>query len=555
MTDAPAAGGNFYTSKLPTVRAAAELYGDLAVPPHWSEDERSLDHGLRRTCAARLCNFFKPGGRHIKFAEGFLMFLHQGYEGRGRLAADHQRRIRECMASHAAGTLLDDNGGGLDGPPPEDGSPRVYMTRKAIGTNNSAGSAVLLGMAGMGKTLTTEEILNGIPEVIEHFAPMSLKQVVWSKLDCPHKGSVRAMCIDFFAEMDRVLGTSYVRQYASGKATEESMMSAMALVANLHALGVLVIDEIQHLGKVREDNDVLLKFLVTLINKIGVPVLLIGTTAATDIVRKTLRLGRRSVGLGSASWDRYEATDADWIEFVDELWGYQWTNVATPLDDALREVLYYETQGVVDLAVKLYILAQMRAIRRGESGGSERITPAILRRVAKEELAVVRPLIDALRSGDRRRILRYGDMSSLRDEFTRVLEAQLGQPGFTLPKASPGHRGTRAEAEAEMSDDDRFLQQVFRQLGIADDVGARMVGRARAAEPDADIWRIQDLLRAERAAPARRPRPAAAKPEQVPFADGDMRGIVAAGGADGLSGYAALVRAGLAGPQTFFRAA
>ncbi|MET3723714.1 ATP-binding protein [Sphingomonas trueperi] len=541
------ASGSFYTAGLPTVRAAADLYADLAVPPRWTEDERNLDHCHRRICVVRLSNYFKPGARHIKFAEGFLMFLHKGYEGRGRLVTDHQRRIREFAAERAAGTLLDlsDEAG------PH--APRVHMTRKAMGTNNSASSAVLLGMAGMGKTLTTEEILNGVPEVIEHTAPVTMKQVVWLKLDCPHKGSVRALCIDFFAEMDRILGTSYKRQYASSRATEESMMSDMALVANLHALGVLVIDEIQHLGRVREDNDVLLKFLVTLINKIGVPVLLVGTTAATDIVRKTLRLGRRSVGLGSASWDRYDRADADWNEFVDDLWSYQWTDVETPLDDALREVFYDETQGIVDLAVKLYILAQMRAIRRGESGGNERITPAIVRRVASEDLAIVRPLIDALRSGDRRRIEKYGDMSSLRDEFTKVLEAQLGRPGFALPAPTPGHRGTRAEGEAEMSDDDRFLQQVFRQLGIGDDVGSRMVEDVRQDEPGADVWRIADLLRADRGAPKRKPRIAAAKAPAVPMQADDMRAIVAAGGADGLSAYASLANAGLAGPQTFFR--
>ena len=541
------ATANFYTVGLPTPRAAADLYADLAVAPRWSEDERSLDHSYRRICVVRLSNYFKPGARHIKFAEGFLMFLHKGYEGRGRLATDHQRRIRQFAAEHATGTLLDMSDEGAAH------APRVHMTSKAIGTNNSASSAVLLGMAGMGKTLTTEEILNGVPEVIEHVQPITMRQVVWLKLDCPHKGSVRALCIDFFAEMDRILKTSYKRQYASSRATEESMMSDMALVANLHALGVLVIDEIQHLGRVREDNDVLLKFLVTLINKIGVPVLLVGTTAATDIVRKTLRLGRRSVGLGSATWDRYDRADADWNEFVDDLWSYQWTNVETPLDEGLREAFYDETQGIVDIAIKLYIMAQMRAIRRGESGGNERITPVILRRVAKEELAIIRPLIDALRSGDRRRIEKFGDMSSLRDEFTKALEAQLGRSGLALPAPTPGHRGTRVEAEVEMSDDDRFLQQVFRQLCVADDVGSRMVEDVRKEEPDADVWRIADLLRAERATPKRKPRAAAAKMPTVPLGDDDMRAIVSAGGADGLSAYAALANAGLAGPQAFFR--
>ena len=556
MKDNQATGTGFYVSELPTVGQAADLYESLAVEPDWHPTERQLPPNLRRTGVVRLSSYFKPGARHLAFAEGFLLFLHGGYEGRGRVLADHQRRIREFGAQHAAGLLLDSQktAQGSDG---EEGHPKVHMTQKMIGTRNTAGSAVLIGTAGMGKTLTVEEILNGIPELIEHTTPMSLKQVVWLKLDCPHKGSVRALCFDFFTEMDRILGTTYLKTYAGLRATEESMMSHMALVANLHALGVLVIDEIQHLGRVREDHDVLLKFLVTLINKIGVPVLLIGTNAASDIVRKTLRLGRRSVGLGSATWERYGPDEEDWKDFVADLWRYQWTDVETPLDDILRTTLYEQSAGIVDIAVKLFMLAQLRAIRRGEGGGSECISPALIRSVARDDLAIIRPLVEALNSGDRRRIERYGDMAPLRDVFTKILQTETGNANLALPQSKPGHRGTRADEVEDESTEGGLLRSVFRQLGIADDIGRQLVDEAKADRPDADVWEIMEMVRERlKVSPARKPPTSKSKRDRPveTYVDGDLRGIVAAGSAEGVSSYRALLHAGLAGPGALLRA-
>lgn len=549
---------NFYTEHLPVIRSANALNSDLIVPPTWSAAERDLDATLRRTCVLRLGRYFMPGQRHLRFAEEFLMLLREGYEGRGRVLADHQRRIREFAEQHANGTLIEGVMPTACGSasPVEASSPRISMTSKALGTRNTARSAVLIGMPGMGKSLTTEEVLNGLPEMIEHRSPLVLKQVVWMKLDCPQKGSIRQLCIDFFGEMDRIIGgDSYSRQYASSRATEGSMMSHMALVANLHALGVLVIDEIQHLRTVHEENDLLLKFIVTLINKIGVPVLLIGTGAATPIVRRTMRLGRRSVGLASDNWERYSRKDDDWNLFIDDLWRYQWTRTETPLDAELREALYDETQGIVDLAVKLFMLVQLRAIRRGVAiGADERITPKLLRQVAKDEFATVRPLVEALRSGDRNRIERYGDLSPLHDRFTRVLSAEAGTGRSFKKEARFGGMAAANDAESDGCGSAGFFDQVFRQLGVAEDVGAELVRSARAKHgEDADVFTLLEAIRtrlAEGSAPKKRP----ARRQPVEPASDDLRAIVSAGAAEGLSGYRSLVAAGLAGPAALLRA-
>ncbi|MEN3033112.1 AAA family ATPase, partial [Chromobacterium amazonense] len=105
------------------------------------------------------------------------------------------------------------------------------------------------------------------PQVIQHDAPFSLTQVVWLRLEAPALGSLRNLCIDFFHTVDRLIHTDYVKRYAT-KTTVEQMVAYMAQVANLHALGVLVIDEIQHLRGAKVGAAALMKFLVRLVNTI-----------------------------------------------------------------------------------------------------------------------------------------------------------------------------------------------------------------------------------------------------------------------------------------------
>lgn len=115
--------------------------------------------------------------------------------------------------------------------------------------------------------------------------------------------------------------------------------------------------------------------------------------------------------------------------FVSSMWNNQWTNDAIPLNDDFKNALYEESQGITDIAVKLYAMAQIRAIALGH----DTFKPSDFRAVAAEGRGLAKPILDALRSGDCKKIDRYGDIAPVAIEdyyaaYSAVLTERTGIP-------------------------------------------------------------------------------------------------------------------------------
>ena len=258
----------------------------------------------------------------------------------------------------------------------------------------------MIGMSGVGKTTAVDRILCMYPQYITHTKyknkPFCMKQIVWMKLDCPFDGSIKGLCLNFFSELDRVLGSDYAENFISQRYTVDTLLVKMSHLASTHGLGILVIDEIQHLSHAKSGgSEKMLNFFITLVNTIGVPVVLIGTSKALPILQSEFRQARRGSGQGDLIWDRMK-NDESWDIMLRSMWKYQWTKVKCQLTDEIKDALYDETQGIIDLAVKLYGISQLKAI----FDGSETITVQSIHESAKENLKLVQPMIAALRSGD-----------------------------------------------------------------------------------------------------------------------------------------------------------
>jgi hypothetical protein len=359
--------------------------------------------------SALLDDFFQPIANHLQLEEKISIMIRGGYVGRnladGSLNTHMQNGYERIMS------------GELD-------------SFRFSQTNSTAKSLSLIGCSGSGKSTTINRILATYPQVIYHELHNYI-QLAYLKIECPHDGSLKSLCLNFFRELDQVLHTNYEDKYAKKRHSTEVLLALMSQAATQKAIGILVIDEIQRLSQRRSGGkEKMLEFFVALVNVIGVPVVMVGTPKARPIFELELQSGRRSAGFGSLFWqpmraekpskDRNtgELRKTEWIAFSDKLWRYQWLlKREEVLTDEIRECWYDLSQGVLDIVVKLFVLAQLRAI----ATGVERLTVNLLKQVYHDELKPVHPMLAALRSGDVELIAKYSDLQLI-DIDKKVLD-------------------------------------------------------------------------------------------------------------------------------------
>ena len=383
---------------LPPILSNDQFIDAVTQLPDFSPHEMELEAKYRFHCIERLSRYFDPQHESLYLYEAICTLIMQGYLGRNLLEPEYAGRSQQIYSAinAKAGKKLEEH----------------------VNVPTSASSLTLIGPSGIGKTTNLINILRLFPQVINH-SDYSVYQLVWIKVDCPHAGSLKGLCIDIFLAVDKALGTNYAKKFGNTRNSEDYMLAQVSQIAHTQHLGVLVIDEMQNLVNVKRGRDALLNFLVKLDNIIGIPVIRIGTSEAFPIFQGNFRNARRATGNGLILWDRmkknHQAKDSeDWSYFIDGIWEYQWTKTITPLTQEIRDVLYDECQGIIDIAIKLYKMVQWRAIALG---GEEVITAKLIRQVAKEGLPLVKPMLSYIRDGDKKEdwSIKYKDICSVNE--------------------------------------------------------------------------------------------------------------------------------------------
>ena len=207
--------------------------------------------------------------------------------------------------------------------------------------------------------------------------------------------------------------------------------------------------------------------------------------------------------------------DATWDIFVTSMWHNQWTSNIVPLNDEFKNALYYESQGITDIAVKLYAMVQIRAIALG----IDTFKPSDFQVAVEEGLALIKPMLDALRSGDRKKIDMYGDIAPVSiDDYYAAYSSVLAQRQNIPIKRS----------ESLLSE-----QAVFKmlELGLEPAQAKRLIGKVLAEHQE--LRKIADVVRVAYTLYLSGPESAAMQGPQ----QGDLR---SAGGYNDLKGSDAL---------------
>ncbi len=434
--------GNPLIEALPPILSLEEAFDELSYHPDYGEKERMLSPHLRYHAIPRLQRFFQPVMQHLDLEQRFSRLLRYGYVGRNPLSPDYTRQLNEAHQVMKGQTV-------------------PYDIR------STASSFTLMGFSGIGKTTAIERILSLHPQLIIHKHPINLTQIVWLKLNCPHDGSLKSLCLDFFLKIDRLLGTNYYDRFGSRRNSISSMVTRMGQIARLHCIGALIIDEIQHLLTAKDSgSEKMMNFFVTLVNEIGIPVMMIGTMRARSVLQQDFRQARRGSGQGDMVWQQMKKGD-DWDVLIESMWKYQWIKNRVELTQDLNETLYEQSQGIVDIAVKLFALSQGRAIETEE----ETITPAMIRKVANDDLKLVQPMLKALKSGLPSEIKKYEDIMPI------DIEEYLQYRSHNIDIKATIQKKKEKQAEERQKQQSSVLEKIILAL-IGLDMDAKLAEKA-----------------------------------------------------------------------------
>jgi hypothetical protein len=370
--------GNPLIEALPNIYSESELKKRALVLPPFDPGERELPAHLRIHCLQEGLKLFVPLARFFQLEQHISLCLRGGYA---------QRRLQDD-------TFWPTSLKKLHNYPTGSGKPEVFFP--------TAHHGYLVGVSGTGKTVNTQQILGNLyPQTIYHGEYKGKKlgctQLVWLKLDCVHDGSVRGLCVEFIRALDEILRTDHAGDYLKGKPHVDDLIPIIARLASLYSLGLLVIDEIQHLrAAFSGGRERMLNFFVHLANRIGVPILLIGTFAALPIFNGEFRQMRRVDGHGPFAWLPMKKSESTWNYFSKKFWDYQYLERKVDWDPEIAEVLRGVSAGIPDYIIKIFMGAQVR----GMTNGIKSLNKNLITSVAKDSLQLSRKVLDAMEHGD-----------------------------------------------------------------------------------------------------------------------------------------------------------
>lgn len=381
---------NPFIEALPPILTKEEAIDKLAYYPPFDENERNLDSHIRVHLVQRLFQYYQPIFQSLDLESRVSRMIRMGYVHRNPIKPEFAQGLHENYKS-----ILNAN---------------IDMYNSNFKSTSSA--MTILGPSGIGKSKMINMILSTLPQLIVHSRfkdnDFNMYQLVWFKLDCSFDGNIKGICIDAFRSLDSLLGTSYYKRFGSARMPIASMQPALSQMLKVHGVGLLVIDEVQSLSVAKSGGAERMMNFFHYLSNMGTPILLIGTPKALPYLRGDFRQARRGSSQGDMIMERMKK-DSNWDLILEGMWDYQWVRKPTPLTQEIKDIMFDESGAITDIAIKLFMMSQVKAI----SSGKEEITPSLIRKVARENLQLIQPMINALRSGDIKAISRYEDITPI----------------------------------------------------------------------------------------------------------------------------------------------
>jgi hypothetical protein len=363
-------------------RLSTEEFYRVFTRSSWSEDSQRQCSPECRIEFVDSTSFFVPSRLHLDLYQCVHGLLQKSYQHRSPTRPEYWRSV----ASQVEEVLN----------PNELAPPRPRLSK------------ALIGFPGTGKSVTALRLGELYPKAISHGIyndkTINIIQIpiiyVEARKDC----SVRDICLQTLAYVDEIAGTKWLS--SADRLNIDGLVIAVAKVTRLHAVGVIILDELQELSPSKSGGyNATLSFLLRLANTRINGILFVGTPEAHVFKNEAMRYIRRTSGI--PEWRPMEYNTADWRNFVAAMWKCQFTRTPTPLSDALSELLHSLSFGVPDLAIEIYKEVQLTLIQQSRRADLEVITPGLMAKIAllkfEKDIQAMRKIINAEKLGSARK--------------------------------------------------------------------------------------------------------------------------------------------------------
>lgn len=270
---------------------------------------------------------------------------------------------------------------------------------------------VVYGVPGSGKTRALRQCLNYYPPLIRHTeyqgTPFTKTQIPWLMVDAPYDGDYVTFCRSVFKVIDERCGTNYHDKYGYSTYNPSTMILHMRKLLFLNNVGILIVDEVQNLLRCKNGSDEMMAFFVSLTNQLGVPIIFCGTSNAIKLFQKRMSLARRQLGAGNMKFEAIERDNSEWTNMMKYLWRGYILQEEMSLNEDLLDAFWDYSQGLIGIVVVLFCQVQIRALLSGR----ESFDIQLLKNTYDIDLAIIKPMLEAIKSGDEWKMVKYEDIS------------------------------------------------------------------------------------------------------------------------------------------------
>ncbi|ANH66668.1 ATP-binding protein [Mitsuaria sp. 7] len=430
--------GNPLIEALPVALDEDEIFESLELYPEFDSEQREWKNFERIQELLGLMNVMFPMTSHIYLATTLDARLRAGLVGRKPQSRGHAAIFQEIYKLQREGITF----------------------RQTHHTVVMGSSEALLAIPGMGKSTTIRRVMARYPQVIYH-PRAHFFQVTYLHIEMERDGaSFKALAVQIITQLDSLIPDAdyYEKYVAKGRHSGKTLLHIASRLMNEHYLGLLVVDEIQNITNKGGDEQVMMTDLVSLCNVGKIPQLYVGTNKASRIMKLDLRQARRSIGPGLGDWSplpKWESKEEDgklidepgeWHDFIDRLWTYQWVKNPVALTPQLYDTIYDCSQGIIDLALKLFVIAQVRAML----DQTETLSEALLLDVYKKDMHFVHEMVGALASRSPKQMAKFPDLApfDIADYVERMMNRYLSRDKRNAAASTrPGNPDFRARLE------------------------------------------------------------------------------------------------------------